>query len=181
MAQALNIIGEVARFNGDDARARRAYEECLAVSQQTGERRRIDFMFANLAFIAMHEGNAERAQELGSQGLRLARDMDARLEMAKTLPILAGAIGMLGEPRRAIHLFGASERALERMGAFHQLNDKSEVDVMITAVRAQLDEAAFQTALAEGRALTLEQAVARALGERDTTTSGSEDGGASNG
>ena len=172
MAQALNIIGEIARFNGDDDRARRAYEECLAVCQQTGERRRIVFLFNNLAFIAMHEGDVERAKALGRQGLRLARDMENRLEMAKTLPILAGAMGMLGQPQQAIHLLGASERALESMGAFHQLNDKREMDGMGAAVRAQLDEAAFQAAWAEGRALTLEQAVALALAERDAASSG---------
>ena len=176
IAQALNIVGEIARFNGDDDRARRAYEECLAVAQQTGERRRIVFMFDNLAFIAVHQGNLESAEALGRQGLRLARDMDDRLLMATTLALLAGTIGMLGQPQRAVRLFGASEGALERMGAFHQLNDRSEVDVMIAAVRAQLDEASFQTALAEGRALTLVQAVAQALDEPDdVATSGDGD------
>ena len=134
-------------------------------------------MFGNLAFIATHEGDFERARALGRQGLRLARGMGHRLEMAKTLTILAGATGMLGQPRRAIRLFGASESALERMGAFHQLNDKREVDGMIAAVRAQLDAATFQASLAEGRALTLEQAVAQALDEHDAASSGDDSGG----
>lgn len=172
MAQTLNIMGEIARFNGDDERARRAYEECLAIAQQTGERRRIVFIFNNLAFIAMHEGNAERAEALGRQGLRLAHDAANRLEMAKTLAILAGAMGMRDQPLAAIRLLGASERALESMGAFHQLNDKLEVDAMIAAVRARVDEATFQAALAEGRALTLEQAVAQALDEHASASSG---------
>jgi hypothetical protein len=38
---------------------------------------------------------------------------------------------------------------------------------MIAAARAQLDEVTFQAAWAEGRDLTLEQAVERALGKRD--------------
>ena len=167
IAQALNIMGEIARFNGDDERAKRAYEECLAVSQQTGERRRIVFMFNNLAFIAVHDGDFKRARVLARQGLQLAREMENRLEMAKTLPIVAGAMGMLGQPREAVRLLGASEKALANMGAFHQLNDKREVDEMITAVRTQLDDATVQTALAEGRALSLEQAVAQALEEPD--------------
>jgi predicted ATPase/DNA-binding CsgD family transcriptional regulator len=172
IAQALNILGEIARFNGADGHARRAYEECLAVSQQTGERRRIVFMFENLAFLAMHEDNVERAKSLGCQGLALARDMGARLEMAKALSLVAGALGRLGQPRQAIRLLGASERALEHMGAFNQLNDKSELDVMSSAVRAQVEAAAFEEALAEGRALTLEQAVIQALDEHAVAASG---------
>lgn len=174
MAQALNILGEIARFNGDDDRAKRAYEECLAVSQQTGERRRIVFMFNNLAFIAVHEGNLGRARELGYQGLRLAHDMKHRLQMAVALSILAGVMGMLGEPQRAFRLLGASESALERMGAFHQLNDRQEVDAMFTAVRTPLDEATCQAALAEGRALTLEQAVAQALDDKAAASLGGD-------
>src|SRR5262249_51641003 len=72
IAQALNIMGEIARYSGDDDLARRVYEECLAVSQQTGETRRIIFMYNNLTFIALHEGEVERARDLGRQGLQLA-------------------------------------------------------------------------------------------------------------
>lgn len=165
IAQALNIIGEIARFSGDDNHARRAYEECLAVSQQTGETRRICFIYQNLAFISFHEGNLEHARELGRQGLQIAQTLHNRLELAKALTLLAGIIGILGDPQQAARLFGTSEIALERLGAFHQLNDKREIDNMIAAVRAKLDEATFQAAWAEGCTLALEQAVTQALDE----------------
>jgi predicted ATPase/DNA-binding CsgD family transcriptional regulator len=165
IAQALNIIGEIARSSHDGDRARHAYEECLVVSQQTGETRRIVFMYHNLAFIALHEGEAGRARDLERQGLQLASAMNSRLQLATALAILAGAIGGLGQPRQAARLLGASESALERLGALHQPNDKREIDDIIAAVRAQLDEATFQAAWAEGRELRLEQAVAQALDE----------------
>jgi predicted ATPase/DNA-binding CsgD family transcriptional regulator len=167
MAQALNILGEIARFSGDDSRARRMYEECLAISQQTGERRRIVFMYNNLAFIALHQGEAERARDLGRQGLQLADVMNNKLLLATALGIFAGALGALGQPQRSARLLGAAEGALMRLGAFLQPNDQREIDAMTAAVRAQLDEATFQAAWAEGRALTLEQAVAQALDESD--------------
>ncbi|MGZ3624711.1 MAG: LuxR C-terminal-related transcriptional regulator [Ktedonobacteraceae bacterium] len=165
VAQALNIIGEIARFSGDDDYARHAYEQCLAVSQQTGETRRIIFMYNNLTFIALHEGEAERARDLARQGLQLARVMNNRFQMATDLVLLAGAISMLGEAQRATRLLGASEMALERLGAFHQLNDKTEIDTIITTVHAQLDAATYQASWAKGRELTLEQAVALVFDE----------------
>jgi tetratricopeptide (TPR) repeat protein len=163
VAQALNIVGEIARFNGDDESARHAYEQCLAVCQQTGETRRIVFVYQNLSFITLHNGETERARDLARHGLLLARSMSNRLELAKALATLAGAIGASGQPQQATRLFGASARALERLGAFHQLNDQQEIDSMIAAVRAQLGEAVFQSTWAEGRDLTLEQAVVQAL------------------
>jgi hypothetical protein len=41
--------------------------------------------------------------------------------------------------------------------------DRAEVDRQVTAIRAQLDEATFAAASEEGRAMTMEQAVAHAL------------------
>ncbi|HVU65640.1 MAG TPA: hypothetical protein VHD63_00860, partial [Ktedonobacteraceae bacterium] len=164
IAQALNIVGEIARFHGDDERARQAYEHCLEVSRHTGETRRIVFVYQNLTFIALHNDETERARDLAHHGLLLARSMNSRLELAKTLATFAGVIGASGQPLQAARLFGASARALERLGAFHQLNDQREIDTMIAAVRVQLDEATFQAAWARGRELELEQAVARALG-----------------
>jgi non-specific serine/threonine protein kinase len=165
IAQALNIVGEVARFGGEDARARRAYEECLVVSQETGETRRIVYVYYNLGFLAQHEGDHEKAKDLLHKGIQLARSLNISLQIAEGLAYLAGSIGAAGQPQRAARLLGAWEAALERMGAFPQPADKPEFDRIIANVRAQLDEATFEAAWAEGRKMTLEQAVAEALEE----------------
>jgi len=123
-----------------------AYEECLIVFQLTGETRRIVFMYQNLAFVALREGEAERARSLECQGLQLACAMNNRLLLAEALATLAGAIGGMGQPQQAARLLGASESALERLGAFHQPNDKREIDDIITDVHAKLNEAIFQAA-----------------------------------
>jgi tetratricopeptide (TPR) repeat protein len=162
-AQALNIIGEIASFGGDDARARVAYEECLSVSQATGETRRIRFMLSNLTFLAQHAGDYERARQLAIQAVRLALEMDNRLDIADSLAALAGVMAVTGQPQRAVRLLGAWEAALERMGAAPQPADKPEHERNIAIARAQLDSAAFTSAWGEGRALSLEQAVTSAL------------------
>jgi hypothetical protein len=142
-----------------------AYEEFLIVFQLTGETRRIVFMYQNLAFVALREGEAERARSLERQGLQLACAMNNRLLLAEALATLAGAFGGMGQPQQAARLLGASESALERLGAFHQPNDKREIDDIITDVHAKLNEANFQAAWAERLELRLEQVVAQALDE----------------
>src|SRR5262249_59057541 len=64
IAQALNIIGEIARFARDDARAKRPYEECLVVPQEPGETRRTRFMYSNPAFLAPPAPASTPAQTL---------------------------------------------------------------------------------------------------------------------
>lgn len=165
IAQALNIIGELARLSGDDERARRAYEDCLVVCQQTGEALRTCYNYVNLAYIAQHEGEHEHALALVRRALQLSRDRNDARDIASFLVTGAGSIAALGQLQGAARLIGASEAALERMGAFHQPSDQPELDRIIVAVRDQLDASAFEAAWAEGRAMTLEQAVSYALGE----------------
>ena len=165
IAQALNIIGELARVSGDDARAKRAYEECLAVCQQTGEALRTCYNLVNLAYVAQHAGEHERAVNLVRQALQITRETNDSRDIASFLVTFAGSIAALGQLHRAARLLGASEVALERMGAFHQPTDKPEIDRIIAEVRAQLDDATFQTAWAEGQGMSLEQAMANALEE----------------
>jgi predicted ATPase/DNA-binding CsgD family transcriptional regulator len=165
IAQALNIIGEIARFMGDDDRARRAYEECLVVSQETGETRRIRFMFGNLTFLAQHDGDYERARDLARQGLGLALEMNNQLDIADSLASLAGVMALTGQPEQAARLLGAWDAALERMGASSQPADQPKLDRTIATARAQLAPEIFEAAWAEGRAMSLEQAVATTLAQ----------------
>ncbi len=121
-------------------------------------------VFANLSFIDQHESNHQAAIDRMRQALMRGRKMKSNKDMANFIQILAGSLGAVGEPERAARLLGAGEVALERMGAFIQ-TDQFELDRMIAAVRAQLDDATFQAAWAAGRAMMLEQAVANALEE----------------
>jgi predicted ATPase/DNA-binding CsgD family transcriptional regulator len=165
VAQALNIIGEVARLAGDDRRAREAYEDCLAVSQHTQETRRIGYMFVNLAYIALHENDHARAMSLGRQALRLAQERQDRRDVASAAEILAGAIGVSGQLRRAVPLLGAVDAEYARTGAFRQPSDTPEIDRIIATLRAQLSDAAFQAAWAEGQHMTMNQVIANILAD----------------
>jgi tetratricopeptide (TPR) repeat protein len=165
IAQALNIVGEITRVNGNDEAAKQAYEQCLTICQRTGELRRICYMCYNLAYIAQHEGNHEHALELARRGLRLSYERQDKHEMANGFTVVAGSLAPLGQPERAARLLGACETAIERLGTIHHASDKPEVERIIAAVHGQLDDAAFQEAWAIGRTMTLEQAMADALGE----------------
>ncbi|MHB9091810.1 MAG: LuxR C-terminal-related transcriptional regulator [Chloroflexota bacterium] len=163
VAQALNMVGEIARVQGDDSRARRAYEDCLAVLRETGEARRTCYIYNSLAYLAEHEGDHQRALYLGREVLLIAQARGDRHEMAQVLMSFAGAVGALGQPQRAARLLASGEVALERMGALSQPSDKPEYERTLAALRAQIGEPALQAALHEGRQIPLEQAMADAL------------------
>ena len=157
-----NSIGERARLNGDDARARSAYEESLAIAERTGDTRRQYYVLFNLAFIAQHEGDHQEAIRVLHRSLALCQDLGVPTDVAQELLALAGSLGAIGEPVRAARLFGAAYAILQRSGALIDPSDQPEHDRNIAFVRGQLGEAAFESAWAEGQKMTLDQAVAHA-------------------
>jgi hypothetical protein len=71
-----------------------------------------------------------------------------------------------GRAERAARLFGVADALSEKTGAgvsWSVLRNLNERDLAVT--REMLDSEAFEAAWAEGRAMTLEEAVAYALSE----------------
>jgi non-specific serine/threonine protein kinase len=164
MAWALSTLGELARLDGDYERAETAYEESLTISREVGAKEREEAALQNLGHVAQRQGDYDRAGALHRQALALNREFGSKYFIAFSLAALAGPVGAKGQPKRAARLLGASETLFESMGIGQQPADRLEVDRYVVDVRAQLDEAAFEAAWAEGQAMSLEEAVIYALG-----------------
>jgi non-specific serine/threonine protein kinase len=165
IARALNFVGELARLDGDYERAQEVYEECLTIARQIGDSIREALMLGNLGCVAQHQGNYERAEALMMDSLAQLWELHLVYGIAPTLLALAGPVGAKGQAERAARLFGAGEALFEAMGVQPQPSDQFVVDRYVAAVREQLDEATFEAARAAGRAMSLEEAIACALGE----------------
>jgi predicted ATPase/DNA-binding CsgD family transcriptional regulator len=165
LAWAFNALGEIARVNGQDDLAKRSYARAIALAEQTGNIRRQYVTLVNMSYIAQHENAHARAIALLRQTLVLARDMKNDNDMSRGIQVLSGSLAAVGEPERAARLLGTAEAARERIGAFVEPQDRSELGRNIASVRSLLDETTFQAAWAEGRRMSLEWAVAEALGE----------------
>jgi hypothetical protein len=78
------------------------------------------------------------------------------------------AIGDPAAVRRAARLFGAAEALREAIGTPFARVEQEAHRRRLSRVRALLGEEAFAAAWAEGRAMTVEQAMADALNETAT-------------
>ena len=63
---------------------------------------------------------------------------------------------------RAVHLYGAAKNLMDSVGAWSKDN-VSAFENDIAPCRAALSESTFAEAMEEGRAMTMEQAIAYAL------------------
>jgi non-specific serine/threonine protein kinase len=163
LARVLHVSGELARAHGEDARARALYEESLALYRELGHHNTAASVLWNLGIVAQHQRDVERAAACFSEGLALHRHYGDKRNMGSCIAGLAGVVAMRGQPERAARLFGAVQAWWDTLGTHLEPVDQAEIDRNIAVVRTAVGEHAFDTLWAEGRRMTLEQAVDLAL------------------
>jgi non-specific serine/threonine protein kinase len=166
IANSLGNLGDVAARQGDHGRAATLYEEALALGRELGVTRGSASLLYYLGVVTYRQGEYGRAAALLTEGLLLSRDLDAR-NLRALVEAIAWVAAARGQALRAARLAGGAEALWESLGvrvppdeqADHEADHEQAVQVM----RAALGEEAFATAWAEGRALSLDQAMALAL------------------
>ncbi len=165
-ASSLVNLGNVALAQGDYIEARALYNDCLALCQEMDEKTYMAYALLGLGLVALAENTPDALEHI-LHSLRLRQEMGEQLQQTSSLVGGAGLALHEGNLTQAAQWLGAVESALKA------LNAVLEADVIhfhaqtLAAVRAQLSEAAFQSACEEGAGWTLEEAVAIALGEGD--------------
>jgi tetratricopeptide (TPR) repeat protein len=167
MGYPLNGLGELARLAGDYPRAGKFYEQHIDLLRAQGSRGALLTPSVNVAWVSLHRGDYRKAQALFEEGVKLSKEFGNQTAILGCLAGFASILAATGKTAPAARLFGAVEALLEGIGMARRMDpaDQKEFDHYVRVARAQLDEAPFANAWAEGRALTQEQAVGYALDE----------------
>jgi predicted ATPase/class 3 adenylate cyclase/DNA-binding NarL/FixJ family response regulator len=127
------------------------------------------------ARVAIAQGEPEQAERDAHDALAIAASMQAHLGISDTLECLAVVAGQAGSHREAARLFGAAHAIRERMGWVRFKIYDAGYEASVAAVRDALGDNEFDSAWAEGGALSTEEAIGyaqRGRGERKRPTSG---------
>jgi len=161
----------VARFHGDYKQAAAYYERSHALSREVGDKWLIAHVLRGLGTLALHLSDYGRAAAFFAESLILSRELGNKWGTEECLEGFAGMACAQGQHERAARLFGAAEALRETLG-FHRLApDQADYDQRLVTTRDRLEDKAFATVSAEGRAMTLEQAFEYALTPRLSTPS----------
>jgi predicted ATPase/class 3 adenylate cyclase/DNA-binding CsgD family transcriptional regulator len=162
---------EAALAGGDLLTARRWADE--AVSMATG------FFSSRVrtvrARIAIAQGEPEQAERDARDALARAAEVGVHLFIPDILECLAALAGRDDSHREASRLFAAAESIRQRMGAVRFKVWDAEYEASVAALRDAMGDKDFESAWAEGAALSTEEAIAyarRGRGERKRPTSG---------
>ena len=115
--------------------------------------------------MALGCGEHDRAFDLFREGLSLCRESGAKMETIQMLEGLARVAVVQESHDRSARLLGAAEGLREEIGASLPPADHDQHEGTVTTLRAELGEELFAAAWAEGRAMSLEEAVEFALSE----------------
>ena len=154
----------MARLEGEWAAARALYEQALAIYRQAGDQEGVSVALGNLGAVAWEEGDlADGAAPATAKPSRSIRSWGTRTVSQSSLDGLAAVAAKGGAWERAARLAGAAEALRDAIGFELEPADRAFRERYLAEVRERLGEAGLEAALAEGRALTLEQAVRKAL------------------
>jgi tetratricopeptide (TPR) repeat protein len=163
-------LGRVAHLQDDYPQALAWLEQSLTQFRDMGYTLGAAMTLLNLGRVAQAQGSTTKAAQHFTESLALwMHDPPPGEIHTAAIEGLAGVAGAQGQLERAARLFGAAEVLRESTGTPLPPAYRAAYERDVTAIRAQLDDDVFAAAWAAGQALTLEQAIAEALGGDATT------------
>jgi predicted ATPase/class 3 adenylate cyclase len=136
----------------------------LELAREVGDDREIGAASRSLAAAMIELGDAAQATSLLAESLALARKLGEPHGIAVCLDTFAGLAATGGEVERAATLFGASDTVRASIGAKRQPDHQILYDRWLARTLTRLDTNTYSTHYEDGRALTLDDACALALG-----------------
>lgn len=173
---ALINLGRVAHVAGDDGQAEHFYEESLRLFRALDYEGGIVEVLFEQGRVLHARAAYERAAQLYRESLLLSRERGWKVGISLSLAALGGVQGVAGAPLLGARLLGAADALREAVAAPIAPVGRAEHERYISSVRARLDDAAWETAYAAGRALPADAAIALAM-EADVSADASSAAG----
>jgi non-specific serine/threonine protein kinase len=163
IASSLNNLGGVAFSQGDCKQALSLHSESLALRRTLGDKRGISMSLNNMGEVAQQQEDYRRAAALYAESLSIRKELGDRLFIVSSLHNLAEVACSRKNYERGARLFGAAEALREMVGAPLPNAKRANFDRYIEEARDTLGRADLKAAWAEGRVMSLDQAIEYAL------------------
>ena len=164
-AQLLCYLAAVAGFTSDFEQMRSYYRQGMELFEQVGDTIAVADFLKDQGGITILEGKYTEAIDCLVRSITLCYESGHKQFVATGLGSLSFAVGLRGEPEPGMasiysaQLGGAAEGLMDRIGLTPWTKTNSRAQFARQFIRSRVDEESYKAAWAEGRALTIEQAV----------------------
>ena len=156
-------LAQVALLRGDLDQSAEYFAESLAICRRVGSDLWAGFQLFGLSHIARLQGDLARALRLAREQLTTWRRLGVPRYLARCLESIGLIAAAASRGRQAARLLGAAEALRATVGELRAPYWQVEIEREIVSAREALGESQWSAALAAGRLLSLEEAVAEAL------------------
>lgn len=155
----LHMLAAATKMVGDLGRARELYEESLTLSRKLGDQPLESVELDNLGSVSLQLGDLSKAKDWYKQAGQLMYKLHDKY-LIPYLPLHFGAVALEeGKLERAVKLMGASEALFESGGMSPDPDETAGRDRTVAELRKKVDQNTFHKKWAEGKKLSLEEAV----------------------
>jgi tetratricopeptide (TPR) repeat protein len=158
-------IGLDESVHGNYGTAKQIFEDGLNIFRRLRNKNFQMIMTSELGHIARHTGDMTQAGNIYRETIKGWQDLGNRSALAHQLECFAFIAIAEEEPERAIKLFGAAEALREKINSPMTDYERVEYVKEVAQLRSLLNKSDFTSLWAEGRVLTMEQAIAYALAD----------------
>ena len=159
LAGALTNLGQAESEAGNLDRAAQVLQEALALDRKQGDTWGVVLDQQSLAVVSLRAGRIAEANELVSATFDYVATSGDTGTLVAAIEQSACIAAELGDGMRAARLAGAAEAIRDQAGTPITQSDAAFLERFLAPARATIDRAAWDAALAAGRALTQEQAI----------------------
>jgi non-specific serine/threonine protein kinase len=163
-ARAVQSIGFALLLSGQPAAAIPVLEDVQPEWEELGNSLQVAETAAAIATARHRSGDTETATVLYRESLKMIHEVGNLPLTAAGLDGLAGLASSQGLHERAVRLSGAAAALKEQIGGSQPMRGLWE-EADLAAARSTMGDEAVAAALAEGRAMTIDRALAYALGD----------------
>jgi DNA-binding NarL/FixJ family response regulator len=160
MGVVLTNLGMLSLAQGDHEQAKKLCEESLPLRRSVGDKGGCAHTLTILGRVAIAQNNYQQAAAFYNESLQLRQESGEREGFAEALEGCAAICAAQGEARNAALLLGAAETIREPTAIVIPSPDHTFIERIRTTLQTQLSMRDFTSARAEGRSLTVEQALA---------------------
>ena len=163
-------LGYFLLLEGDYERGAALNEEAVALFRERGYKGNLEFAVVNLGWAALLRGEHERARSYLEESLMLCKELGDRLTASDGLEGLACVYATEGASEQAGRLFGAALALREAISFQSTLEEDAWREPYVAEARSLLGEGSWEATLAQGRAMSMEEAIEYALSEEEPFT-----------
>ncbi len=172
VAHALYGLGSLARARRDNPAALRHFGDALELFRQLDARTEIARCLAGIGWVALASLDLKTAAASLAESLELSQETGQRLGIARGLEAFAALAIVRGDDATAIRLEGAATALRDVVGPVRSAGAQARLDALMRAAHDRLGPNLTGSLTAEGRRLSMHEAVRFALSTADEPAAG---------